>query len=355
MTESTHNSRIYPLSEDKQVTILVLLSREKDQQLVVNELGSRYSIRTPDSGITELDFDICLVDEISLSANRNELTAMRDESEPVIRPYLLITQADRSSIEPSVWDLVDDTIATPMSLDELSARVNTLLHLRQRSIECSQKWQLELASILAHDLRNPLAVAKGTLNLARESGSSEHFDRIERSLDQIDELVDSVLTLARQEFTSEDITAISLRDVVVDVWSSSDSGEATLELGFEKPFQIHANPSSLKHLLINLSRNAIEHNDAPVTLTVGPLTDGFYVADDGTGISKAEQESVFQIGYSTQTDGTGLGLSIVTQVIEAHGWSISVTESVDGGARFEITDVAVERGASSCSNVGEPE
>jgi signal transduction histidine kinase len=84
--------------------------------------------------------------------------------------------------------------------------------------------------------------------------------------------------------------------------------------------------------------NRTESGDA-VTITVGPLPDGFYVADDGPGISESERERIFDAGYSTGSDGTGLGLAIVRDVIDAHGWSIRVDESEAGGARFEVTGV----------------
>ncbi|MEF8887411.1 MAG: ATP-binding protein, partial [Haloarculaceae archaeon] len=84
--------------------------------------------------------------------------------------------------------------------------------------------------------------------------------------------------------------------------------------------------------------DAVEHGD-DVTIRVGDLPDGFYVADDGPGIPPGDRRQVFESGYSTSETGTGLGLSIVREVAEAHGWAVTLTESEDGGARFEITDV----------------
>jgi len=71
----------------------------------------------------------------------------------------------------------------------------------------------------------------------------------------------------------------------------------------------------------------------------GRLPNGFYVADDGTGIDPSERDAVFDPGHSTERDGTGFGLSIVERIAEAHGWEVSVTESRTGGARFEFTGV----------------
>jgi len=78
-----------------------------------------------------------------------------------------------------------------------------------------------------------------------------------------------------------------------------------------------------------------------VTVRVDTLADeaGFYVADDGPGIPPDDRERIFDHGYSTAAEGTGFGLAIVQQVVRAHGWTITVTESADGGARFEIRGV----------------
>jgi signal transduction histidine kinase len=73
-----------------------------------------------------------------------------------------------------------------------------------------------------------------------------------------------------------------------------------------------------------------------LTVTVGGLPNGFFVADDGPGIPAAERDRVFEMGYSTGS-GTGFGLSIVADIAEEHGWSITTRDADDGGARFEFS------------------
>jgi signal transduction histidine kinase len=104
---------------------------------------------------------------------------------------------------------------------------------------------------------------------------------------------------------------------------------------------IKANPRKLKQLCENLFRNAVAHGGDGVTVTIGELEDGFYVADDGAGISDEERDEVFEAGYSTADDGTGLGLTIVEAIADAHGWEVRITESEAGGARFDILGVTV--------------
>jgi signal transduction histidine kinase len=102
----------------------------------------------------------------------------------------------------------------------------------------------------------------------------------------------------------------------------------------------------------NLFRNAVDHNEPPLTVRVGSLDQheltaggsqrtGFFVADDGNGIPAPEQDEILEHGYTTSTDGTGLGLSIVQEIVNAHDWELRVTAGTDGGARFEITGVEI--------------
>jgi signal transduction histidine kinase len=80
--------------------------------------------------------------------------------------------------------------------------------------------------------------------------------------------------------------------------------------------------------------------DATSTVRVGAIDrEGFYVEDDGPGISESERERVFETGYTTASAGTGFGLAIVEGIAEAHDWEVAVTSSGDGGARFEVTGV----------------
>lgn len=85
--------------------------------------------------------------------------------------------------------------------------------------------------------------------------------------------------------------------------------------------------------------DAAFHGGEEVRVTIGTMEGGFYVEDDGPGISEDERNDVFEMGYSTREGGIGFGLAIARQVATAHDWKIRVTDGLEGGARFEITGV----------------
>jgi len=197
------------------------------------------------------------------------------------------------------------------------------------------------ASVVSHDLRNPLNVAQGRVDIERSNRKSENLEIAADALDRMEKLIANVLTMARQGHVVEDTETVSLNSIVQDCWQSVQTDDATFELTGELRFKADLDRS--KHLFENLFRNAIEHGGEAVSVRVGPLTanDGFYIEDDGSGIPASERERVFEAGYSTGNEGIGLGLSIVAGVTNAHGWHITVEESSSGGTRFEITNVVV--------------
>lgn len=199
----------------------------------------------------------------------------------------------------------------------------------------------EFSRIVAHDLRNPLNVAQGNLDLARAECDNEYLSTVAGAHDRMGELISDLLLLARQGKTVTETEAVELAGVVEQCWYNVTTTGAQLHA--QADITISADRTRFQQLLENLIHNAIAHGGEDVSITVDALEDGtgFYFADDGPGIPADERETVFELGYSTAEDGTGFGLSVVNDIAEAHGWSIRATESDAGGARFEITDVDI--------------
>jgi PAS domain S-box-containing protein len=230
-------------------------------------------------------------------------------------------------------ELLAGNIAT--ALDQIDQTEE--LRTREQNLERQNERLEEFTSVVSHDLRNPLQVAEGQVELARTDCESEHIDAIERALDRMDALIEDLLELAAGRERVDATEVVDFADLCTECWQNVETADATHEVTIER--SVRAERSRLAQLIENLSRNAIDHGGRNVTVTVGPLEDGFYVEDDGAGVPESERDDVFDAGYSTAEDGTGFGLSIVEQVATAHGWDTRVTDGRDGGARFEIRGV----------------
>ena len=209
----------------------------------------------------------------------------------------------------------------------------------RRELERQNERLEQFASVVSHDLRNPLSVASGRVQILREDGEDdEHLVAVDDALARMEGLIDDLLSLARQGQHVDDPSPVAIEAVATRAWQMVQSEGTTLVVESDRDFL--ADPDRLQQLYENLFRNAIEHG-ASATIRVGGLDDsaGFFVADDGNGIPEADREGIFEFGYTTDDDGTGFGLAIVAEIVDAHDWEITVTDSEDGGARFEIRGV----------------
>jgi PAS domain S-box-containing protein len=217
------------------------------------------------------------------------------------------------------------------------------VHSRNISAEKTQEQELRqrnrilqsFANTVSHDLRNPLNVAEGRLELAQETGDFDHLEEVAQAHNRMRNLIDELLRLSRGE--QPELAAVSIEEVASQAWETVDTETTALHIEDDAVFEAHA--SQLRRLFENLFWNALEHGDASA-IRAGELpADGFYVGDDGSGIPQSERDVVFDSGYSTDTESPGYGLSIVEGIVEMHGASVAVAESDDGGARFEVREM----------------
>lgn len=269
----------------------------------------------------------------------------------------------------SVTDLFDEIVAHPpvvvFLFEEITMIVGTLaivvgisrwadtrrerermLVERERRLE-AQRNELErqaerldsFAGVVSHDLRNPIDVAKGYIEVMQADDDADHLDTVDGALTRMEEIIDDALALARLGPAAIETRRVSLAATVADAWDGVDTDGATLDVQVPAETTVEADETHLRQLFENLYRNAVEHAGSEPTVTVGLLSDGFYAEDDGPGIPTTHRDGVFDVGYTTAQDGTGFGLSIVQRIAESHGWQLSLAD--DGGARFEVRNVAI--------------
>ncbi|MFB6139454.1 MAG: ATP-binding protein [Halosimplex sp.] len=223
----------------------------------------------------------------------------------------------------------------------------------KRQLERQRRRLDQFASYVSHDLRTPLQISVGSLERARE-GHEEAFDRIERANERIEEIIDDLSSLAKGDRSDLDLSeevlevldvgvpTTELAALVERVWAVHGTEDAAVEIDVPGGTEVVAETETVRPVLENLLKNALDHAGPNVTVRVGALERGFYVEDDGPGIPAAERDRILEDGYTTAEDGTGTGLAIVAETAHQQGWSVRVTDSEPGpdaspGARFEIT------------------
>ena len=192
------------------------------------------------------------------------------------------------------------------------------------------------AGMLAHELRNPLQIVQ-LYQPQAVNGDEAAAEQVATAHDRIEELIDVMLIIARGTESVIDWEAVKVADAATEAWTDMAVDEADLLV--ETDQRIKADPIHLRYLFRNLFTNAVEHGGPDVTIQVGNIPTGFYIADDGSGIPEAERGRVFKAGYTTTEASIGLGLTFIAQLSDTYGWEYQITESDAGGARFEFTGV----------------
>jgi len=200
----------------------------------------------------------------------------------------------------------------------------------------------QLASGLAHEIRNPLAGMKTSIQvLKRRLVTTEAdrngtlFDNVLHEIDRMNKLVSELLDFAKPHFP--DLRRIDLNAVLERTLAliSSAAEEHQIELVYvpgDAPIDIKADENQTEQILLNVISNAINASSArdQIVLRIEPVISDFeravqvVVQDEGRGIAKADLEKVFDPFFTTHATGTGLGLSVVQKLMTDMGGEIQL-------------------------------
>lgn len=222
----------------------------------------------------------------------------------------------------------------------LSYEITELKAQEQRLERLDNRFD-QFASYVSHDVMNPLQIASAALEQARETGDDEAFETVGAAHDRIEQMLRDLGSLASRPPDVDPAELVDLPYTVGKIWSFVAADEATLRTELADSALVHAPAEGIRPVLENVLKNAIDHAGPDVTVTVGILEDGFYVDDDGPGVPPAERERITDHGYTTAEGGTGTGLAIVAELVERNGWTLTVDESPDGGARIVVRGMPV--------------
>ena len=190
----------------------------------------------------------------------------------------------------------------------------------------------ELASRLAHDIKNPLTVIKVTLDIIKSKNGNltaeeiKRFDRVDEAMYRITHQIDNVLDFIKgkqMKFIKHPIKKI-LDSVIIDL---PKSNKINVEI-ISEDLEIDCDFEAIKVVLINLVINAIQAIDGEGKIKITSKLKGdkviIQIEDSGPGISEEILENIFEPLYTTKQEGTGLGLASCKSIIEQHHGKISV-------------------------------
>ena len=243
-------------------------------------------------------------------------------------------------------------ISLPGPEDEMKGLADTFDAMLDR-LQVAFEDQRRFVQDASHELRNPLAVARTNLELSLSDPQASTEDLRQsagvamRSTERMTVLVDDLLAQARSgvpEVSRSDVDLVATASDVVEEFSAS-AGQRNLQLRLvapPAPMIIRGDGPALRRAISNLVSNAVKiaPNGTAITLSaaLGDSCAMVSVADEGPGLTEAEQHKVFDrfwVGAHASA-GTGLGLSIVRQIAERHNGTVAVAANDDSGSTFTI-------------------
>lgn len=224
-------------------------------------------------------------------------------------------------------------VVLSQDITELEQLRNELNHVEQLSLVG------KMAASITHEIRNPMAVVRGFLQLMQEKSppSLDHYYMIVMDeLDRANSIINDFLSLAQNRVVEKQW--VSLHSIIEELlpllWADANlRGQSIVFIPGKDIPELNLNSKEIKQLILNLARNGMEAMEDKGELTIETNWNGSEVTmsiqDTGPGIPADKLEKLFEPFYTTKTKGTGLGLSLCLSIVERHHGHILV-ESEEG-------------------------
>ena len=207
----------------------------------------------------------------------------------------------------------------------------------------------QLAAVVAHEVRNPLAGVKGSLQVLMSRPTTQPGDKqiIEAMISRLDVLnskVEDIMRFARPR--TPVLEVLEVRSVIADASAeASASGASPIRLP-ETESLVRADREMLRAIVLNLLMNAGQSGSSePVEVLIHQEGEWcrIDIADRGAGLGETDPEQLFQAFHTTRTSGTGLGLAITRRLVTLQGGTVTLMPRDGGGATARITLPAASR------------
>ncbi|MDU0332973.1 ATP-binding protein [Paenibacillus sp. 3LSP] len=245
-----------------------------------------------------------------------------------------------SPIQKSKSNEVIGAVAIVQDITELETLRMELNHVERLSLVG------QMAAGITHEIRNPMAVVRGFLQLMREKSppTLDHYYRIVmEELDRANGIINDFLSLAQNRPVESE--KCHLHDIIKELtpllWADANLRGQTIEVKLDDSMpELLLNAKEIKQLILNLSRNAMEAMTEKGQLTIETRVTNqgglLMVSDTGPGIPSGQREKLFEPFFTTKAKGTGLGLALCLSIVERHGGKITVDSTEGQGTTFTV-------------------
>lgn len=206
----------------------------------------------------------------------------------------------------------------------------------------------QMAASITHEIRNPMAVIRGFIQLMRERSPGhqhEYYRIIMEELDRANSIINDFLSLAQNRIVEMEVR--SLHDIVNDLspllWADANMRGQSIEMDLcEQMPAFEMNEKEIKQMILNLARNGMEAMTDKGLLTIRTRITAddrieLHVADTGTGIAADKLSKLFEPFFTTKSRGTGLGLALCLSIVERHSGRIDVQSIEGSGTTFIVS------------------
>ncbi len=213
------------------------------------------------------------------------------------------------------------------------------LHQQTRLAQLGQ-----MAAMVAHEIRNPLSIIKGSADVLRKKYAGEQnemFEFIPEEIDRLNRLVNDFLQFARQRELS--LKKLDVNETLKKIADRFQNAAIELDLDASLPL-IRADQDALTQVLLNIIENARMAIDAEGRIRIRtryrparPASVQIVIEDNGCGMDDETRQRIFEPFFSTRATGSGLGMAISKQLVEQMDGAIEVSSSQHTGTRVTLT------------------
>ena len=245
-----------------------------------------------------------------------------------------------------------DANAKPSGLLLAFQDLTEIKTLRDRAEQAQRLAVLgQLATGLAHEIRNPLSSISGSVEMVRDGNTLSPEDRrlmgiVISEVERLNSLVTTMLQVGRpSQIETEPLDLRSIASEVVAVARGEATGSNGLQIDEIEPGEpiiVAVDPDRMRQVVWNLVKNAVQASPhrGKVEIRTGRDQSGvafLEVADEGPGIGAAHRERLFDMFYSGRSHGVGLGLALVKQIVDQHEGRIEIIDRDGPGTCFRVT------------------